>query len=557
MYNITSKRLGTTLPASKGITGAGGNSIYTHIIVGGGTAGCVMASRLTEDPDVRLLLLEAGPHDTSRNIHFPALYYKLTGGPLTWGYHTAPSAQRDGYEMPFAQARVLGGGSSINGMVFTRGHASDYDRWASECGCVGWSFAEVQPYFQRSENNTRLTNSFHGHDGPIGVSDLISPLPISKAFVDAAQQAGLPFNDDFNGADQTGCGLYQVTQRRARRSSAAVEYLRPALNRGTLEVKTSATVLRVLVDAGRATGVEYLHNGSSTKATADNCVIISAGAIGSPALLLRSGIGPASELEAVGVQPIHDLPGVGKNLQDHIDVYSIHALNGAYTYDKHTRWHKQLLAALQYLAFRTGPVTSNLAEAGGFWRIDPSTSIDNPPDIQFHFLPGAGIEAGVPPVPGGYGCTINSCFLHPRSRGSVRLRSARVDDAPIIDPNYWSEQYDLDMSLQGFEMTREIASQPALSRLIKHEHLPGAAVKTRKDLIAYAKRFGKTDYHPVGTCKMGVDDASVVDPQCRLHGIEGLRVADSSIMPQLISSNTNAATVMLAEKASDLIQGVK
>lgn len=529
--------------------------MYTHIVIGGGTSGCVIAARLTEDPDVRLLLLEAGPADTSRNIHFPALYYKLTGGPLTWGYRTAPSAQRDGHEMPFAQARVLGGGSSINGMVFTRGHAADYDTWASEYGCTGWSFKEVQPYFRRSESNTRLTDSFHGNDGPIGVSDLVSPLPISHAFVNAAQQAGFPFNDDFNGVDQAGCGLYQVTQRRARRSSAAVEYLHPVLDRGSLTVKTSATVLRVLVNAGRATGVEYVHNGSTVKASADNCVVITAGAIGSPALLLRSGIGAASELEQAGVRTIHDLPGVGKNLQDHIDVYSIHALNGAHTYDKHTRWHKQFVAGIQYLAFRTGPVTSNLAEAGAFWRIDASRSIDTPSDIQFHFLPAAGIEAGVPPIPGGYGCTLNSCFLHPRSRGSVRLRSASADDPPIIDPNYWSDPYDLDMSLQGFEMTREIASQPALAQLIKHEHLPGNTVKTRKDLITYAKRFGKTDYHPVGTCKMGTDNTSVVDPQCRVQGIEGLRIADSSIMPRLISSNTNAATVMVAEKASDMIKG--
>lgn len=530
--------------------------MYTHIIVGGGTAGCVLASRLTEDPDARVLLLEAGPPDSSCNIHFPALYYKLTGGPLTWGYRAEPSPQRDGHEMPFAQARVLGGGSSINGMVFTRGHASDYDRWASECGCVGWSFADVQPYFLKSETNIRLTNSYHGVDGPICVSDLVSPLPICHAFVDAAQQAGLPFNDDFNGADQAGCGLYQVTQKHARRSSAAVAYLRPAMKLGTIDLQTSATVLRVLMDGGRATGVEYVQHGVTVKATADNCVIVTAGAIGSPAVLLRSGIGPANELETVGIKPIHNLPGVGKNLQDHIDVYSIHALNGAYTYDKHTRWYRQLRAALQYLAFRTGPVTSNLAEAGGFWRINPMNCSDNTPDIQFHFLPGAGIEAGVPPVPGGYGCTINSCFLHPRSRGSVRLRSARVGDPPIIDPNYWAEQYDLDMSLQGFEMTREIASQPALSKLIKQEHLPGSQIKTRDDLQTYAKRFGKTDYHPVGTCKMGTDESSVVDPQCRVHGIEGLRVADSSIMPRLISSNTNAATVMVAEKASDMIRGV-
>lgn len=530
--------------------------MYTHIIVGGGTAGCVIASRLTEDPDVRVLLLESGPADTSRNIHFPALYYKLTGGPLTWGYRTAPSPQRKGYEMPFTQARVLGGGSSINGMVFTRGHASDYDCWASEYECAGWSFAEVQPYFRKSETNARIANSFHGDSGPIHVADLVSPLPISSAFVEAAHQAGLPFNDDFNGADQVGCGLYQVTQKRARRSSAAVEYLHPAMQRNSIELKTSATVLRVLVVAGRATGVEYVHNGSTVKATADNCVIITAGAIGSPALLLRSGIGAASELEAVGVKPVHDLPGVGENLQDHIDVYSIHALNGAYTYDGHTKWYKQVQAAFQYLAFRSGPVTSNLAEAGGFWRLDPQGSSESPPDIQFHFLPGAGIEAGVPPLPGGYGCTINSCFLHPRSRGSVRLRSADANDPPIIDPNYWSDPHDLDMSLQGFEKTREIAAQPALSKLIKQEHLPGPTIKSREDLLAYAQRFGKTDYHPVGTCKMGVDKNSVVDPQCRVHGIDGLRVADSSIMPRLISSNTNAATVMLAEKASDIIRGV-
>ena len=529
---------------------------YTHIIVGAGTAGCVLAARLSEDADARILLLEAGPRDSSINIHFPALYYKLTGGPLTWGYQTAPSPQRNGFQMPFAQARVLGGGSSINGMVFTRGNPSDFDHWSNDCGCTGWSYNELLPYFRRSENNVRLRDDFHGSDGPICVSDLVSPLPISRAFVDAAEQAGLPRNDDFNGAEQIGCGLYQVTQRRARRSSAAVEYLKPALKRPALTLKTLTTALRVVVEAGRAIGVEYRHNRKNIIARAESQVILAAGAIGSPALLLRSGIGPAAELESAGVQPLHDLPGVGKNLQDHIDVYSIYALTGPYTYDKHTRWHKQLVSAVQYLSCRSGPVTSNLAEAGGFWRIDGTDAAGSAPDIQFHFLPGAGIEAGVPPVAGGYGCTINSCFLRPHSRGSVRIRSASADEPPIIDPNYWSEQIDLDRSLQGFAQTREIAAQPALARFIKHEHLPGSEVRTRDDLIAYAKRFGKTDYHPVGTCKMGLDDTSVVDPQCRLHGIEGLRVADSSIMPRLISSNTNATTVMLAEKASDLIRGI-
>ena len=476
----------------------------------------------------------------------------MTSGPLTWGYTTAPSTQRDGFSMPFAQARVLGGGSSINAMVFTRGNRADYDEWASEEGCYGWSFQDVLPYFRRSEDNERLADGFHGTGGPLGVSDLISPHPISKAFVQAAQQAGLPFNADFNGAEQAGCGIYQVTQRGARRCSAAVAYLRPALARGNIDLKTDASVTRLLIENGRAVGVEYRHQGATKTAGTDREVVVTSGAIGSPALLLRSGIGPADELQAVGVKPRHDLPGVGKNLQDHIDLYSIYELNGPHSYDKHTRPYRQAIAALQYLLFKSGPVTSNLAEAGGFWYADRD---QRSPDVQFHFLPGAGLEAGVPPLSGGFGCTINSCHLRPRSRGSVRLRSASVDDPPLIDPNYWAERYDLDMSIAGFQLTREIAAQPALGRYIRKEHLPGVEVKTRAQLQAYAKRYGKTDYHPVGTCKMGVGEMAVVDPQCRVYGVDGLRVADSSIMPRLISSNTNAASIMIGEKASDMMRG--
>ena len=261
---------------------------------------------------------------------------------------------------------------------------------------------------------------------------------------------------------------------------------------------------------------------------------------------------PADELKPLGIEPVHDLPGVGKNLQDHIDVYSIHELNGPHSYDKHTRPSKMLWAGLEYLMFKSGPVTSNLAEAGGFWFADPD---ERSPDIQFHFLPGAGLEAGVPPVPSGYGCTINSCHLRPRSRGAVTLRSADPVATPVIDPNYWAEPYDFEMSLRGLEKTRDIARQKDLAAFIRKEHTPGPDVTSKKDLEAYAKRFGKTDYHPVGTCKMGVDDMAVVDPQCRVHGIDGLRVADSSIMPRLISSNTNAASIMIGEKASDMIKG--
>ncbi len=526
--------------------------MYDYVIVGGGSAGCVMAARLGEIEGARLLLIEAGPPDRNPDIHRPAAFYKMTTGPLTWGYETAPSPQRDRHVMALPQARVLGGGSSINAMVFTRGNPRDYDEWASEESCDGWAFEDVLPYFRRAEDNNRLADDYHGTGGPLAASDQISPHPLSRAFVRAAQEAGMPHNADFNGAEQAGAGLYQVTQRRGRRCSTAVGYLHPAMRRGNIDLVTDAVAHRIIIEKGRALGVSYFADGRMREALAEKEVIIASGAIGSPKLLLLSGIGPADELKTVGVEPLHDLPGVGKNLQDHIDVYSMHELNGPHSYDKHTQPHKMLWAALEYGLFKSGPVTSNLAEAGGFWHADREAES---PDIQFHFLPGAGLEAGVPPVSGGYGCTINSCHLRPRSRGSVTLRGADPEMAPVIDPNYWAEDYDFEMSLRGLEKTREIARQPALAEFIRKEHMPGTEVKTREDLEAYARRFGKTDYHPVGTCKMGVDEMAVVDPQCRVHGLDGLRVADSSIMPRLISSNTNAASIMIGEKASDLIRG--
>ena len=526
--------------------------MYDYIIVGGGSAGCVLATRLSEVDGAQILLIEAGPRDSHPDIHRPVSFYKMTTGPLTWGYETEPSPRRAGHVMALPQARVLGGGSSINAMVFTRGNPKDYDQWANEEGCDGWSFDDVLPYFRRAEDNDRLADAHHGTGGPLAASDQISPHPLSRAFVRAAQEAGLPYNADFNGAEQLGAGIYQVTQRQGRRCSTAVGYLHPAMRRGNIDLLVDAEVHRILIENGRAVGVSYFANGQMRQARAEQEVIVCSGAIGSPKLLLLSGIGPADELKAAGIDPVHDLPGVGKNLQDHIDVYSMHELNGPHSYDGHKRLPKMLWAGLEYLLFKTGPVTSNLAEAGGFWYAD---SDERSPDMQFHFLPGAGLEAGVPPVPSGYGCTINSCHLRPRSRGSVTLRSADPGMPPAIDPNYWAEAYDVEMSLRGLEKTRDIARQPALATFIKREHMPGSEIKSRKDLEAYAMRFGKTDYHPVGTCKMGVDDMAVVDPRCRVRGLDGLRVADSSIMPRLISSNTNAASIMIGEKASDMIRG--
>jgi choline dehydrogenase-like flavoprotein len=528
---------------------------FDYVIVGAGPAGCVLAARLSEDPAVRVLLLEAGPRDTDPYIHWPAGFYKLTSSTRnTWGYETAPLAHVDGRRMWFPQGRVLGGGGSINAQVFTRGNPKDYDEWAAEEGCAGWSFADVLPYFRRFEDNERFSNAWHGTGGPIAVSDPISPHPMSKAFLRAAQEAGIPYNPDFNGERQEGCGLYQVTQRRGRRSSAAIEYLRPALRRPNLVVRTRAHATRILLEHGRAVGVEYVEGESRDPQTApaDAEVLITSGAIGSPKLLLLSGIGPADELRTLGIAALHDLPGVGRNLQDHIDVYVISELCGPYSYNKHTQLHRQLWAGIQYYVFGCGPVTSNLAEAGGFWYADPSA---RSPDIQFHFLPGSGLEAGVTQLCE-HGCTLNSAFLRPHSRGRVRLAAADPFEDPLIDPNYFAEAYDRTTSIGGLRLAREIMAGPAFRPYLRAERLPGPEAQSDAELLAYARQHGKTDYHPVGTCKMGVDETAVVDLELRVRGLEGLRVCDSSIMPRLVSSNTNAPTLMIGEKAADLIRGI-
>ncbi|MDO9418103.1 GMC family oxidoreductase [Pararhizobium sp.] len=521
-----------------------------YIIIGGGSAGCVLAARLTEDPHVSVTLLEAGPRDTNFYIHLPVGFFKMTAGPLIWGYETAPGREIGGRRMVYPQARVLGGGSSINAQVFTRGCPEDYDTWANEEGCSGWSYEDVLPYFKRSEGNDTLGGKHHGTEGPLGVTST-TPHPLTRVFVKAAQEAGLPYNADFNGGTQQGAGLYQATTKNGKRSSTATGYLKPALSRPNLTVRTGVLVNRVVIENSRATGVEIVENGRPVTLRADREVIVTSGAIGSPKLLMLSGIGPANHLRDKGVTVTHDLPGVGQNLQDHMDVDVLAELSGSYGIDRYKTWRWQAMAGLEYMLFGKGPVASNIVEAGGFWWGDRS---EKTPDIQFHFLPGAGVEEGIGSVPGGNGCTLNSYPVRPRSRGSVTLQSNDPAAAPLIDPNPYAEPYDLERAVDGILISREILSQPAFKPFIKREHLPGDTMRTREQAAAFAREHGRSAYHPVGTCRMGTGENSVVDPNLKVYGIEGLRICDSSIMPRLISSNTNAATVMIGEKAADLIR---
>ncbi|WP_136618643.1 MULTISPECIES: GMC family oxidoreductase [Mesorhizobium] len=524
---------------------------FDYIVVGGGSAGCVLAARLSDDPSVRVLLLEAGGKDTHPYIHMPVGFAKMTAGPLTWGLKTAPQKHANNREILYAQGRVLGGGSSINAEVFTRGHAADYDRWANDEGCPGWSSAEVKPYFLRAEANETFAGEHHGTEGPLGVSNLQTPQAITRAFVQSCQQFGIPYNPDFNGPVQEGAGTYQMTIRNARRCSAAVAYLRPIIGRKNLTVQTDCLTSRILISGNRAKGVEYRQNGQVRTARAGE-ILVTAGAIGSPKIMMLSGIGPATHLKANGIEVVHDLPGVGQNLNDHFGVDIVYELKGPTSLNKYDKLHWMLWAGLQYTLFKTGPVTSNVVEGGAFWYSKRSAPI---PDLQFHFLAGAGVEAGVPAIPSGSGCTLNSYVLRPKSRGSVMLRSANPDDAAIVDPNFIADPDDLRTAGEGVRISREIMNQPALAKYIKREHFPGQEAKTQADFEAYARAFGRTSYHPTGTCKMGSDDMAVVDPQLRVRGLEGIRICDSSIMPSLVGSNTNAATIMIGEKASDLIRG--
>ena len=526
-----------------------------YIVVGGGAAGCVIAARLSEDPTTSVTLLEQGPRDRSPYIHLPVTYYKTAKGDLLSRYDVEPLKGRSAPSPEMVQGRVLGGGSSVNGMVYMRGIPEDYDRWAEVDGCPGWSYRDVLPYFRRSETNERFAGEAHGTEGPLSVSDQRQTLPLTKAWLKACQAYGVPYNPDFNSGHQLGCGLYQVMMKNGRRASAATSYLKPARHRDNLTVLTDHKVRRIVVEGGRAVGVECAGSDGLTLLRAEQEVIVTSGGIGSPHLLLRSGIGPAGHLREVGVKVVHDLPGVGRNLQDHVDVFLIYDLTGPYSYDKYKSPHRQALAGLQYLLFRNGPVSSNIAEGGMCWY--GSRPEEGLPEIQYHFLAGAGVEEGSDTTPSGNGCTINIGLMRPQSRGSVTLRSADSDVPPIVDGNYVSERYDVECLAEGVRVMQEVMASEAMALYVAAVHRPGSVLATQAEREEFVRETVQTAVHPSGACRMGTDPMAVVDTEFRVHGLDGLRVADSSAMPSLPSGNLNGPTVMMGERAAEFIKGNK
>lgn len=519
---------------------------YDFIVIGGGSAGAVVAARLSENPDVSVLLLEAGGTDRHPFYHLPAGFAKMTKGIGSWGWDTVPQKHMQNKVFRYTQAKVIGGGSAINAQIYTRGNPLDYDEWR-QMGCAGWGYDDVLPYFRKAADNDSFDNRFHGKAGPLGVSQPIAPLPICEAYFAAAAQIGIPRNLDINAESQDGVCYYQLTQRHARRCSAAMAYIAPNRHRANLSVKTGVEVRRLIVSAGQAKGVELM---DGTQVLCAQEVVLSCGAIGTPRLLQLSGIGPADHLTTLGIKVVLDQPQVGENLQDHLDLYCIAELKGPHSYDRYAKPQWAALAGLQYLLTRKGPVASSLFETGGFWYADPTA---RSPDIQLHLGLGTGIEHGVAAMPQG-GITLNACYLRPRSRGSVRLQSADPARMPLIDPNYLADPLDREMSIRGLKLTQEILSQPALKDFILAQRLPGPEVRTEAEYFNFISQHSKTSHHCAGTCRMGIDPAAVVDPQLRLNGIAGLRIVDNSIMPRVISSNTNAAAIMIGEKAADMIK---
>jgi choline dehydrogenase len=529
-------------------------AVYDYVIIGAGSAGCVLALRLTENPSTRVLLIEAGPPDDADEVHIPAALSLLFQSTYDWDFRTVPQERAAGRSIYWPRGRMLGGSSSINAMIYIRGSRHDYDTWRDEYGCSGWGYDDLMPYFRRAEGNSRGADAYHGGTGPLAVSDLVFQSPLSKLFVAAARECGLAANEDFNGAQQDGSGFYQVTQKDGSRCSAADAYLRPAMTRPNLEVLTDALVTKIVVEGGRAAGIRYLLRGKEETAYAQGEVILSAGAIGSPQLLMLSGIGPADHLRDVGVPVLVDSPGVGANLSDHPVVPTQWRTPGSVNL-----WEK--LGPAQLIRWRlrhSGPLTSNIAEAGGFSRTRPSLPA---PDLQWHALPTPFVDQGLAD-PQYRAFTLLVGLIDVGSRGRVWLRSADPRHKPAIDPAYLSDSTDIEPLVEGVRLAREFAAAGPLAKVCTEELAPGPEVHTDAEVREFIRRGIGTLYHPVGTCAMGGDSrlaaakiTSVVDPELRVRGVEGLRVVDASVMPVVPRGNTNAPTIALAERAADLIIG--
>lgn len=519
--------------------------MYDYIIIGAGSAGCVIANRLTEDPKVNVLLLEAGGPDDKQEIHIPITWQRLFKTAYDWAYETEPEPQMNHRKMYWPRGKMLGGTSSMNCMMYVRGNRQDYNEWA-ELGAHGWSFPEVLPYFKKMENHEIGATDWRGAGGPLNIAEQRSPNPLTTAFLQAADEVGITKTDDFNGPQQEGVSYALVTQKGGRRFSTADAYLRPALKRPNLTVRTNVLASRILTEGKRAVGVEWQQHGKTEQARATREVILCGGAINSPQLLLLSGIGPATHLKALGIEVVADLPGVGQNLQDHLASGVQYHCTQPITLAS----AEKLGNVVTFLLFKKGPLTSNGPEAAGFLKTKPELSV---PDLEIFFVPSFFVEHSALNTPG-HGYWIGVVLLHPESKGSITLRSLNPADPPKIQAKYLASEQDLQVLIEGLKRCRQIGQASAFAPYRGPEFLPGEEVQSDEDLAEFLYSRAETLYHPVGTCKMGSDPLAVVDAQLRVIGIEGLRVADASVMPSIISGHTNAPSIMIGERASDFVK---